>query len=592
MRHLTFIIAFCFLLGACKKVLDKNPVDSLTPSQAFSSEQNLQLYVNSFYQMLPNALKITGANAGTLEDYYISGDIMSDVTAWSQNLPYLTGGYTSKVAQGWDWGNLRNINYFLEHYRAAPVPDARKEHFGGIARFFRAWFYFDKVKRFGNVPWYGKVLTSGDSLLYKKADPRTLVMDSVLADINGAVQTISDKKDNSASNITKWVALALKSRICLFEGTFRKYHPELGLAASANAWLKDAADAAAEIMNSNLYSLVSSNNPAKDYRSLFISENPVSAEVMLAAVYNNNLKKWNNVTGFFSDYGQYQPVLIKRFMNTYLNIDGTPFTDKPGFDTIRFSGEVKGRDARLAQTIRTPGYKRTDGSAAAPYLGAAYTGYQILKFSIDDKAYDLNGQGYNSIPIIRYAEVLLNYAEAKAEAGDLTGGDWNKTIALLRQRAGITNTAMPATVDGYLKDNFYTDINSVPVMEIRRERAIELVAEGFRYDDLKRWKAAKLLEKEKDGMYVPEMNKLYDLNEDGKADVSFVAANPANPVAGVYYFVIDNKTTKLSLGDHGRILWQANMVRQFDDYKYFAPIPYNELLINPNLQQNAGWDHP
>jgi hypothetical protein len=274
-----------------------------------------------------------------------------------------------------------------------------------------------------------------------------------------------------------------------------------------------------------------------------------------------------------------------------LKIDGSRFTEVPGYDTIQFQYETLGRDARLAQTIRTPGYKRSDGTVAPPYMAAAaVTGYQILKFSLDDPKLDLSGISYNSIPVLRYAEVLLNYAEAKAELGTFTQADWDKTIAVLRKRAGIQDLSMPTTMDEYMKTNFYPDVTSIPLMEIRRERDIELAAEGLRYMDLKRWKAGALLEKPKDGIYVPHEGDLLDLNSDGKPDVAFVTAMPASPVAGVVYFKINNGIAKLEHGTYGKLIYQLNLTPTFPDYKYYAPLPYTELLLNKNLVQNPGWN--
>jgi len=589
---LILISLLALATGSCKKVLEKNPLDSLTPQQAFATEQNLQLYTNSFYQMVPSAQAIYG-ESGSLEGYYFQGNIISDNTGWTQTNPYLGSGFTSRNSQGWNWTSLRNINYFLAHYQEAKISDDRKNLYAGIARFFRAWFYYDKVKMFGDVPWYGGVLSSSDSaLLYKARDPRTLVMDSVLADLDFAIASLSTAKDNTSSMITKWTALALKSRICLFEGTFRKYHTELNLTSTADKFLQQSADAAEQIMNSGLYKLHNTGNALNDYRSLFISASVPNDEVILARLYSNNLKIWHAATGFFSDFGKYQTFLVKRFVNTYLNKDGSRFTDNPDFNTTEFTDEVKNRDGRLAQTIRTPGYTRSNGLAAPPNLGAARTGYQILKFSLDDPIYDLNGQCYNSIPVIRYAEVLLNYAEAKAELGVFTNNDWDMTIAPLRKRAGITNTEMPTTMDTYMQQNYYPEISSIAIMEIRRERAIELAVEGFRYDDLRRWKKGDLLEKQKDGIFVPSLDQLMDLNLDGTPDVCFVTKAPASKVPGVYYYIIDGKATKLSDGDKGRIIWQANIANSYPDYKYFGPLPYNELVINKHLVQNAGWDHP
>jgi starch-binding outer membrane protein, SusD/RagB family len=585
-------ITILLTLFSCKKNLEKYPLDTLTPTQAFSNEQDLQLYVNSFYQFVPSAQAIYG-ESGTIQGYYLHGNILSDLTVWDQKNTYLHGGFTSKDAQGWSWSALRNINYFLEHYNMANIPQDRKNHYAGIARFFRAWFYFDKVNMFGDVPWFGHVLTSEDPDLYKARDPRTLVMDSVLADINFAAENISSVKSLSASTISKWTALALKSRICLYEGTYRKYHTELSLSGTSATWLENAANAAEEVMNSGQYSIHNTNAPTKDYRALFTSQSPLADETILARVYNDGSKIYHNATGFFSNYGKYQPSFVKRFINTYLKIDGSRFTETPGYDTIQFQYETLGRDARLGQTIRTPGYKRSDGTLAPPYMAsAAVTGYQILKFSLDDPKLDLSGISYNSIPVIRYAEVLLNYAEAKAELGTFTQADWDKTIAVLRKRAGIQDLSMPTTMDEYMKANFYPDVTSIPLMEIRRERDIELAAEGFRYTDLKRWKEGKLLEKEKDGIYVPQEGQLLDLNSDGKPDVAFVTTAPASPVAGVVYFKINNGIAKLEHGTYGKLIYQLNLTPTYPDYKYYAPLPFTELLLNKNLTQNTGWDHP
>jgi hypothetical protein len=344
------------------------------------------------------------------------------------------------------------------------------------------------------------------------------------------------------------------------------------------------------LIKSGQYRLQNTGNPDKDYRSLFISESPVSNEVLLAAVYNNNLRKWHDAAWWYNSATLGARLgLSKTFVNTYLNIDGTSFTDRPGYDTLQFQTEVKNRDRRLTQTIRTGFYKRSDGTTALPDFNVTYSGYQIVKFSLDDKYYDTRSESYNSIPIIRYAEVLLNYAEAKAELGTVTPADWDLTIGALRKRAGISNPVMPAAVDPYMQTKFFPDVNNAALMEIRRERGVELAAEGCRYDDLRRWKAAKLLERVYDGLYVPGKNQLLDLDENGKPDVSFVDQMPASKVSGVVYFLLDNNTKKLSGGDKGNLLWLSNTPKSYEDKKYLYPIPYNETLLNPKLEQNQGW---
>lgn len=567
------------ILTSCKEYLDIEPMDKLTPEQAFANENNLKLYTNSFYvQMLPDGPAI------------YQGDVMADITVPNTVPNYLSGNLNVNNVTGWSWNNLRNVNYFLENNNNPAIPQKARNHYTGIARFFRAYFYFNMVKQYGDVPWYGHTLSVDDSDLYKDRDPRASVMDSVLADINFACNNIYEQKDNSSTQITKWVALAYKSRICLFEGTYRKYHPELSLTGTANQWLQEAANAADALIKGGQYKLQNTGAPEKDYRSLFISENPVSNEVLLAAVYNNSLKKWHNAAWWFNSATLGARLgLSKSFVNTYLNIDGSSFTERAGYDTIQFQNEVKNRDKRLQQTIRTGNYKRTDGTSSPPDFTVTYSGYQIMKFSLDDKYFDTRTESYNSIPIIRYAEVLLNYAEARAELGSLTPADWNLTIGALRSRAGIQNTEMPVTLDAYMKNNFFPDVTSPALMEIRRERGVELAVEGIRYDDLRRWKAGKLLERVYDGIYVPAKGKLLDLNEDNKPDVCFVDKMPDNRVTGVVYFLLDNNTSKLSQGDKGNLLWLSNIKKTYEDKKYLYPIPTNELVLNPNLKQNPGW---
>lgn len=578
MKYSIYLLLILAMVS-CKKDLNLKPFDKLSPDNAFNTEADLQLYATSFYKILPDGSSI------------IRGDVMSDFMAGKDvNTYIIPGAYTATQSSGWSWGDLRNINYFLEHYGQAKIADEAKNHYAGLARFFRAMFYFEKVKRFGDVPWYNKTMTINDPELYKGRDPRMMVMDSVLADLDFACANIRDKKDNTCSQITKWVALAYKSRVCLFEGTFRRYHPEMKL-TNDTKWLQAALDAADEVMNSKQYSLNTAGDPAMNYRNLFINESPNANEVILAYVCNKSLRVFNDANWYYTSatYGN-RISLVKTFTDTYLNIDGSRFTDKPGFDNLPFNEEVKNRDLRLQQTIRMGNYRR-DGQIAPPDFTYTYTGYQPLKFTVDSKATDGVAENNNSIPIIRYAEVLLNEAEAKAELNKtLTAEQWNATIKPLRQRAGLINSDLPLTIDPYLATKYYKDVKDIALMEIRRERGIELIMEGFRFYDLMRWGLGPLLTNPYVGLYVPAMDVLMDLNEDGKPDVSFVKKVPATKVPGVYYFLIDGDQTKLSAGASGNLIWLDNIGRKWEDYKYVYPIPYNDLVLNPALGQNPLWN--
>jgi starch-binding outer membrane protein, SusD/RagB family len=227
---------------------------------------------------------------------------------------------------------------------------------------------------------------------------------------------------------------------------------------------------------------------------LFKTDSPNSSEDILIVEYDTDMAVLHAANWWYtsSTFGV-RLSFIRPFIHTYLNLDGTPFTSVPGYETMTFTDEVEGRDYRLRQTIRTPGYTRIDGGrevATPPDFSYVYTGYHPHKFALDDVFYDGWVNNTNSIAIFRYAEVLLNFAEAKAELGTLTDSEWEQTIGTLRSRAGITGgiSTLPATADPYLQSTYFPDISDPVILEVRRERGIELALEGFRFYDLVRWK--------------------------------------------------------------------------------------------------------
>jgi hypothetical protein len=267
-----------------------------------------------------------------------------------------------------------------------------------------------------------------------------------------------------------------------------------------------------------------------------------------------------------------------------------------------FKDEVKNRDLRLKQTIRLGDYKRIIGGTlvpAPPIFSYTFTGYQPIKWALDDMYYDSERLNNNSISEFRFAEVLLNYAEAKAELGTLTDADWAATIGVLRTRGGITAglTAKPTVVDPYLVAKYFPDITDPVILEVRRERGIELCLEGFRFADILRWKRGELMNQEWNGFYVPALVTPMDLNEDGILDVAFYQGTKPSPaVSGVTYVdvsaLVGGKTNSqlLKNGTSGELTWMNNIVRKWEDKMYYYPIPATDLITNPNLGQNPGWN--
>ena len=586
-----FFIALLGVFTSCQK-LDQQPEDTATGEAVFNSENGLALYANSFYDILPAANDIH------------RGDQMSDYGARSQVPDFLrAGAYGSRQSDGWeDWKDLRNVNFFIANCTSPLLSAEVKNNYIGLARFFRAWFYFDKVKRFGDVPWISKPFAIDDPGLFNGRDSRTVVMDSILADLNYACENITATNDPTRSLITKDVAYAFKSRVCLFEGTFRKYHVAYNLGGSANQWLQEAATAAEVVMQGGRFSLNTAGGEDLSYRQLFTSDAPVVQEIMLSAVMNASLNVLNDANWWWTSatYGA-RLSFIRTFVNTYLNIDGTPFTNKAGYATMTFTEEVKGRDKRLQQTIRMGDYKRLNGGKpepAPPVFSYTYTGYQPIKWTVDNTSYDGGTRNTNSISMIRYAEVLLNYAEAKAELGSLSATDWNNTIGALRRRAGITGntSSLPTQIDPYLQQNYFKEISDPILLEIRRERGIELALEGFRFYDIVRWHKGELMDMPWNGFYVPTLNTPLDLNEDGILDVCFFQQEPAQRIQGVTYVnvspVISGGVNPQQLKNNtsGELTWLNNISRHWEEKHYLYPIPQKEYLLNPNIGQNPGWE--
>ena len=574
--HIYFAI-ICLLFTACTKELEQSPESTASKESIFGTVSGLETYVNSFYEILPSANSI------------VDSDDLSDYGAVKAPNDFLrAGAYGPQQSSGWDWGNLRNINFFIANCTNPKVnADIRKEYIA-LARFFRAWFYFDKVKRFGDVPWINYPMDVADPALYNERDSRFMVMDSVLADINYACQHITKADDNTRSLITKWVAYGLKSRICLYEGSIRKYHTRYNQQSTANAWFAEAAAAAREVMAGGYFSLNDS------YRALFNSEKPVAKEVMQSAICDLGLSVFNDANWTWTSATFAARFSFTRtFIHTYLNEDGTPFTNTPGYQTKTFMEEVKNRDNRLQQTIRMAGYKMLNGGVMEdqpPAFSYTYTGYQPIKWVQDDFSKNQDAYNTNSICRMRYAEMLLNYAEAKAEMGTLTDEDWAETIGALRKRAGITGglNTKPTIADQYLVDNYFSDITDPVLLEIRRERGIELSLEGFRFGDIVRWHVGELMTKPWNGFYVPALDTPLDLDENGVDDVYFTTSSPG-PISDVYSVNVSRDEFKLSNGTSGELLWYTNIIRTFEEKNYLYPIPESDRLINPALGQNPGW---
>lgn len=573
-KHIILALVISISLFSCSKdFLDKEPLSEVTAENFFKTASDLELYTNGFYRMFPH----TSIYDGDSKADNIVENILSDEMRGTRIVP-TSGG-------GWDWEYLRDINFFLEHYEKGN-DEAAQKHYGGVARFFRAYFYFDKLKRFGAVPWYSKTIDpTNKEELQKPRDSRQFVVDKILEDLNWAIQNMN--AEQTVYKISKYTALALKSRVGLYEGTYEKYRGIEGY----KKYLKASIKASEELIKNSPYSVYNTGSPEKDYLHLFNSHAAIGGSIILARQYLGEFNINHNVN-YYTTTGSYgMPGMPKDLVNSYLNLDGTRFTDQENFNQIPFAEEVSNRDPRLAQTIRTPGYTRKGQSIElAPNLGATVTGYQLIKY-VTEPEYDTNSESITDLPLFRFGETLLNYAEAKAELGILTQQDLDQSVNLLRARVGMPNLSLEwanANPDPYLINQYpnVTSSNKGVILEIRRERRIELYMENFRWDDVVRWKAGHALVAPLHGMYFPGPGE-YDLTKDGKIDVAlYVGEEPTNQTAGVQYYELGED---IILDGNGLITPHPNFDRAFDDYEYLYPIPRIELQLNPNLAQNPGW---
>ena len=595
MKKNIILYSFIALLSGtagCSDMLDEYPLDAISPETYYNNADELRSATNQFYGMFP------GAASGYTE----SADVVCIF-----NLPAEVQGIRTVPTSGggWNWEYLRAVNFYLSHSVRCDDVDAR-EHFDGIARFFRAYFYFEKVKRFGEVPWFDRELSSTDPELFRPRDSRDFIMDKILDDLTYAINNISDKKD--LYNVTHWTALALKSRICLFEGTFRKYHGIPGY----EKFLSECATASKLFIDNAPYAIYQTG--AQPYRDLFSSMNAIEEEVILARDYDRsqNVMHEANANTLSPTYGR--PGMNKKIVNSYLMTNGDRFTDQPGYETMQYYDEMQNRDPRLTQTVVGPGYMRINSDAvSSPNFGASTTGYQITKWVTD-----ASGDGYlgssNDYILFRAAEVYLNYAEAKAELGTLTQEDLKISIKKIRDRVGMPNIDMDAAnanPDPYLcaLESGYQNVtgpNKGVILEIRRERTIELLLEGFRYYDIIRWKEGKVFEQPYKGMYFPGLTQgsgdnrydVFDMNDGTvgdkeKVDICiYTGKKPSVKNIRKFYKLGDEFV--LTDGDKGNIICHdiEKEPRQWrEDRDYLYPIPTQErLLSNGTLSQNPNWN--
>jgi hypothetical protein len=555
-KQIIYILLFAAIaFASCKKdsFLNRTPLSDISPQNFFKNENDLQLYCNQYYSQLP-------------VQTFVNADDNSDDKANASLNVFLAGTYTipntaptspDLTQVQWNFNYIRSYNFFLANYAKANIGADIKNIYVSETLFFRANDFWGKVKSFGDVPYINKYISdTSKSVLYSTRMPHKQVMDSVLKDINFAIDHLPVTAADGRLN--KYAALALKARMCLWEGTYRKY---FGV-GDESIYLQQAVEAAEQLMNSGKFAIYTTGNPGSDYYNLFIQDElKGNTEAIMPMRYITTILMNN----YDRQLGEAGDGYSKNFARSFLCKDGLPTSLSPlykGDDTPE--DEASNRDPRYKQQIATRGFDFLNGDLITlPRIGTSVTstGYQPIKGRSPSLAAWNAGQSTLDLFIFRYAEILLIEAEAKAELGLCTQSVLDQTINKLRDRVG-----MPHMMLANLVKDPKSDFPGLPVLidEIRRERRIELGSEGFRFDDLHRWRAGSLINN-------PETTLGMKLTPSLKTQY------PAGQVGSI---VVDN---------NNYIQIYPGITRTWNDKLYLYPIPTQELTLNTNLKQNPGW---
>jgi hypothetical protein len=604
MKYIISLIVLAAAFASCNdEFLDRAPKTAITGAGFFKTVSDVEIYVNKLYTLNMMPMR---SNEDWDSDNATTN--MNPGENWNMIRGQLNRDNVS--TDTWDvrrWASLRAVNYLMENLQDVTGVQEDLNHFVGIARFFRANFYIERVNRYSDVPWTNRALASDEEDVYKAADPRTLVIDSIMADLEFAAAHIKPALGNR-TRISKYTALAILSRFCLYEGTFRRYHPELNLSATAEPFLQRAASAAEEIMNSQTFEIIGRGVAdlggdmygAPGYQSIFHSMDlGGNKEVILWLDFTQG------ATSVLNHVLETTGSLSRSLMETFLMKDGSRFTAQTNYDKKTFVEVFKNRDPRFTQVFARPGFAGYEGTYyPAPRMG----GYGQIKFYPLLSGQVLGGgYFYAALVSLRYAEVLLNYAEAKAELGVLTQADLDRSIALLRDRVEMPHlslSAANASVDPVLEAQYpnVSGANKGVLLEIRRERRVELASEGLRLWDLNRWYAGHLFGQRQQGIYIPALGA-YDVTGDGIADVALLnnvgdeASFSAEEQERLQFYYLHDENGNDNLiylenGTSGHIMMTTDNTwgKEFKTPQYYyRPIPNDETVLNPNLKQPFGW---
>lgn len=564
---LSSLFAVCLMSTAC---LDFEPESQLGETSLWKSANDFRLFANQFYSWTRDF------GVGVSDSPH--SDLRSDILTTTGGNLYSAGNIQIPASDKYytdGYKHIRYCNMLLD--RAASYGGNDIGRYVAEAKFFRAYFYFDLVQLYGDVILTLKPLDLNSPELKVARNDRGEVIDQIIKDLKEAAAEPALPTETSSSDagrVTQGAAYAFLSRVALYEGTWQKFHSED--TARANVLLKEAADAAMKVIESGTYALFKSDKlGTMSYKYLFTLENTKcnpagltkadNKEYIFTTRHDEVLKRIVlNIT--HAALGNVYWI-TRKYANMYLCSNGLPI-DKAGDKFLGYAktdSEFKNRDNRMSNQMCYHGQTVWDNegeTCRVDWLGeekdlahgsalkaTAGSGYQNQKWATEREVED-GYEGYD-YPIIRYAEVLLNYVEAVYEQADAILDEDLKYLNSVRQRV---NPEMPALTNRFVTDNAL-DMRE----EIRRERTVELFHEGFRIDDLKRWATA-------------ETEMPADLLGIKWADTEFAT--------------IWSKDAQPRNAEGCRIMQTG---RIFQQKHYLYPLPSDQRQLNPNIGQNPDW---
>lgn len=567
-RYLVYLSLSLSITGwSCERLIDLKPLDQISVDDYWKTPADLQNYVKQFYQSFSPQTQMV-AELATHSDDMVHGSPSA----------ILNGQRTARTGN-WqaEWASIRHINIFFDNYEKCEAEFSEIQHTVGEAHFFRAWYYFGLLKEYGDLPWYtSEIGLDDEQALMQPRSPRTQVADSILAELDKAISFLEPRRRVGNNRISKEAALAFKTRVALFEGSWQKYHANtpFGTPGADPQRYFQVCISAAEELNKGDYTkgVYTTGNPNDDYYKLFgFDDMDDIDEVLLYRAFNRDEGFGNSVQGYITN-DMNQKGVTWELVSSYLGKDGNPY------DYLALGKEKKGNefllaiaeecDPRLKSTVWIPGdlmsaelekhFDRPTIDAGALQLNP--TGFSVKKTAnpYSPAAGRLWAiQGETGFIILRYAEVLLNYAEAYYELNQTVAYD---ALNLLRQRAGMPAFEVHSQQLDKNAANYGYEISDA-LYEIRRERRVEMALEGYRDEDYRRWAAHTL--------FRGQRPKGYPLNR------------------------TEFPTYSLPVDNNGLIDYYANELPsgyQFQpDRDYLSSIPIDELTLNPNLKPNPGW---